>query len=100
MAKHRSALANNLFLFHYGEIEPNHYYRPKDYHERQIAYWEAQTTDHQQVIVELTTCIELLRRLKEFWEMSEPEDRRMLAHTLVDEIVYDLDSRRTVNFKI
>ena len=100
VAKHRRALRNNLILFQNGEIEPDEYYRQKAYQETQIAYWEAQTTDHQQVMVELTTCIELLRRLKDFWETSEPEDRRMLAHTLFDEIVYDLDTRRIVDFKI
>ena len=61
---------------------------------------EAQTTDHTQAMVELTTYVELLWRVKGWWQDAEPEDRRMLAHTLLDELVYDLDARRIVDFKI
>jgi hypothetical protein len=34
--------------------------------------------------------MELVRRLKEFWNSTTGEDRKMLAHSLFDEIVYDL----------
>jgi hypothetical protein len=100
IAKHRRALKNNLILFQNGEIEAEEYYRQKDYHERQIAYWEAQTTDKQRIALELTTTMEMVSRLKQFWDITEGEDRRLLAHSLFDELVYDLDARRIVDFKI
>lgn len=100
LAKHRRALKNNLTLFQNGEIDGDEYYRQKDHHERQIAHWEMQTSDHQKITLELTTTMEMVKRLKQFWNMSEGEDRKLLAHSLFDEIVYDLDSRRIVDFKI
>ncbi len=98
--KHKRALKNNLMLFQNGEIEAEEYYRQKDYHERQLAYWEARTTDRQKLTLELNTCIEMVRRLKEFWSVTTGEDRKLLAHTLFDEIVYDMDRKRIVDFKI
>lgn len=100
IAKHRRALKNNLMLFQNGEIEDAEYYRQKDYHERQIAYWEARTTDKQRIKLELTTCMGIVRRLKEFWDYTSGEDRKLLAQSLFDEIIYDLDLKRIVDFKI
>ncbi|MBK9745759.1 MAG: helix-turn-helix domain-containing protein [Chloroflexi bacterium] len=98
IAKHKRAIKNNFTLFQNGEIDSDEYYRQKDYHERQIAYWEAQTTDKQKIALELTTCVEMINRLKTFWEITDGEDRRLLAHSLFDEIVYDLDKRQIVDF--
>jgi hypothetical protein len=100
IAKHRRALKNNLIVFQTGDIEAEEYFRQKDYHERQIAYWEAQTSDRQRITLELTTTLEMIGRLKQFWAISGGEDRRMLAHSLFDEIVYDLDAQRIVDFKL
>ena len=99
-AKHRRALKNNLILFQNGDIEPEEYFRQRDYHERQIAYWEAQTTDRQRIALELTTTTEMVSRLKQFWQITEGEDRRLLAHSLFDELVYDLEEQRIVDFRI
>ncbi len=100
LATHRRALKNNLLLFQNGEIEAEEYYRQKDYHERQIAHWEAQTTDRQQIALELMTTLEMVKRLKQFWDVTEGEDRRLLAHSLFEEIVYDLDRQRIMDFKL
>jgi hypothetical protein len=100
IAKHHRALKNNLILFQNGEIEVEEYYRNKDHHERQIAHWEARTTDRQKIVFELTTAIEMVKRLQQFWEISEGEDRKLLAHSLFDEIVYDMDRRRIIDFKV
>ncbi len=83
-----------------GEIDAEECYSQKDHNERQIAYWEARTTDKQKITLELTTCMEMVRRLKEFWDITEGEDRKLLANSLFDEIVFDLDDKRIVNFKI
>lgn len=100
IAKHQRALKNNLILFQNGDVEADEYFRQKDYHERQIAYWQAQTDDHEKVTVELVTTVEMLKRLKTFWDIAEGEDRRLLAHSLFDEIVYDLEKRQIVSFKL
>jgi DNA invertase Pin-like site-specific DNA recombinase len=100
IAKHRRALKNLLTLFKAGEIEEEEYYREKDDNERQISYWEARTTDRQQIIIEFTACAELLQRIQQFWEITEGEDRKILAHSLFDEITYDMTNQRIVDFRI
>ena len=100
IAKHRRAVKNNLLLFQGGDIEAEEYFQQKDYHERQIVYWEAQTKEQEKIALELITAAEMLKRLKAFWDVSEGEDRRLLAHSLFDEIIYDLEKKRIVNFKL
>lgn len=100
IAKHRGALKNNLTLFQNGKIDAEEYYRQKDHHERQIGHWEVYITDRQKILLELTTAMEMVKRLQQFWDMSEGEDRKLLAHSLFDEIVYDLDARQITDFKV
>lgn len=100
IAKHRRALKNNLLLFQDGEIDADEYYRQKDLHERQIATWESRTTDREKITFELTMCVELVKRLKQFWDVSSSEDQQLLARSLFDEIVYDLDEKKIIDFKV
>lgn len=100
LAKHRRALKNNLTLFQNGEIEDAEYFQQKDYHQRQIANWEARTTDHQKIALELTTCMEMVKRIKQFWNITSGEDRKLLAHSLFDEIQYDLSLKRITGFRV
>ena len=100
LAKHRRALKNNLTLFRDGTIEEEDYYRTKDHLERQISYLESARTDRQQLRIEFTSCAELLSRIQEFWNVTEGEDRKLLAHSLFDEISYDIDRKRIVDFKL
>jgi hypothetical protein len=44
--------------------------------------------------------MEMVKRLKEFGDFTTGEDRKMLAHSLFDEIVYDLDGKHIVDFTI
>jgi hypothetical protein len=45
-------------------------------------------------------CIEAVDKLSRLWDISDPEDRRGLAHSLFDTIVYDLDSQRITDFHL
>ena len=58
------------------------------------------TNDRQQVRTNLMTCMEILRRLKLYWADAEGEDKRILAHSLFEEIVYDMDGRQIIDFKV
>jgi len=87
-------------LFQDSDITSEEYYRQKDHPQRQIAQWEARSSDRQRVGLELTTTLEMVKRLNPFWEMTDGEDRKLLAHGLFDEITYDLDARRIVDFKL
>jgi hypothetical protein len=62
--------------------------------------WDARTTNKQKITLEFTNWMELVKRLEEFWDITEGEDRKLLGQTLFDELVYDLDSKRIVDFKI
>jgi hypothetical protein len=100
IAKHQRALKNMRLMFKNGEMGEEEYYRDKDYHERQISHLEAAMTDTQQIRMEFTSCREMLKRIQEFWHVTEGEDRKILAHSLFDEIVYDMDTKRIVDFKV
>ncbi|MBZ0284284.1 MAG: recombinase family protein [Anaerolineae bacterium] len=100
LAKHRRAVKNNMLLFQSGDIDDAEYFRQKDFHERQIVYWESRTSDRQKITLELTTCREMVKRIQQFWDITTGEDRRILAQSLFDEVVYDLDARRIVDFRI
>lgn len=45
-------------------------------------------------------CMGIVKRLKEFWDYASGEDCKILAQSLFDEIIYDLDLKRIVDFKI
>jgi len=43
--------------------------------------------------------MEFVKGLKLYWDITDGEDRKLLAHSLFDETVYNLDGRRIVDFK-
>ncbi len=57
-------------------------------------------TDRQKIIFGLTSAMEMANRLQQFGEISEGEDRKLLAHSLFDEIIYDMDRRQIIDFKV
>ncbi len=100
IAKHRRALKNNITLFQAGDIDDAEYFRQKDFHERQIEYWESRNSDRKTLILRLANSRESVKRLQQFWSMTDGEDRRILAESLFDELVYDTDAKRIVDFKV
>jgi hypothetical protein len=38
--------------------------------------------------------------LRQLWEVTTGEDRCILAYSLFDELIYNLDARRIIDFKI
>lgn len=90
--------ARNLYLD--GEMEREDYLLRKEQNEREIAHWEARTTETQQIASELAFCIEAVAMLERLWDVADDEDKRGMAHNLFEEIVVDLDTRRIVGFKL
>jgi DNA invertase Pin-like site-specific DNA recombinase len=68
--------------------------------EGELEVWATMTNDRQQVRTNLMTCMEILRRLKLYWADAEGEDKRILARSLFEEIVYDMDGRQIIDFKV
>jgi DNA invertase Pin-like site-specific DNA recombinase len=89
-----------VVLFGEGRIDQAEYTRRVDQNEREMAYWQARTTDTQQISLELAVCLEAIDKIAKLWDASADEDRQELVRSLFDYIVYDLDSQRIVDFRL
>ena len=89
-----------IVLFGEGHISKDEYRRRIDENEREIAHWEARTSETEQVALELAVCIEAVDKIARLWEASIDEDKQGLARSLFHYIVYDLDSQRIVDFRL
>ena len=89
-----------VHLYKDGEIDRPEYLRIREANEREIVHWESRTTETEQLARELALCLDAMDKMTRLWDISEPEDRRGLAHSLFDYIVYDLDAQRIVDFRL
>ncbi|MCZ7554590.1 MAG: recombinase family protein [Anaerolineales bacterium] len=89
-----------VVLFGDGVISAEEYRRRVEQNEREIAHWEARTTETEKLALEFAMCAEALDKLVRLWEVGEDEDRQGLVRSLFDEIVYDLDTQRIVDFRL
>ena len=89
-----------LYCLAEGRIEKDEYRRRIEHNEREIADWEARTTETEQIGLELAVCIEAVDKIAKLWEISGDEDKQQLARSLFHYIVYDLDSQRIVDFQL
>jgi DNA invertase Pin-like site-specific DNA recombinase len=89
-----------VHLYKDGEIDRVEYLNIRESNEREIAHWQVRTTETQRMAVELAMCIEAVDKLSRLWDISDPEDRRGLAHSLFEYIIYDLDAQRITDFRL
>lgn len=90
--------ARNLYMD--GEIEREEYLLRKEQNDREIAHWQARTTETQKVALELGMCLEAIDKLARLWDTADEEDRQGMAQNLFEEVVVDLDTRRITGFKL
>ena len=45
-------------------------------------------------------CVDAVTKVSTLWAGSGDEDRRGLAHNLFEELIYDLDQKRIVSFRL
>jgi DNA invertase Pin-like site-specific DNA recombinase len=100
IAKLRRKIEAARFLFSEGDISREEYVKRKTDCEREIAHWEARTTDTQKAAIELQMCMEALNLISSVWDESSDEDRQQLARMMFEEIIYDLDQQRIVHFTL
>ncbi len=98
LCNRRIEAARMLYLD--GDLSREEYLVRKERNEREIAHWQARTTETQQVALELGMCIEAVDRLARLWDAANDEDRKGMAQNLFEEIVVDVDARRIVGFKL
>lgn len=100
IAKARRRVENARFLFLEGDISQEEYLRRKEHNERQIAHWEARTTESEKAAIELAMCMNALDQLAALWDTAGDEDRQQMARMLFEYVVYDLDRQQIVDFRL
>ena len=100
IARYGRKLEAARFLFEDGDLSREEYLRRKEECQREIAHWEARTSDIEKAAIELRMCMEAVNHIVQVWETSSDEDRQQVARMLFEEIVYDLDKREIVSFTL
>lgn len=98
--KLKKKIENLKTLFREAEIDEVEYRTRLAEYRRELAYWEAYTTEQEQVVLQLSLCLEAIDRVAKLWDRAEAEERRTMAQNLFDYIVYDLDRQRIVDFRL
>jgi len=89
-----------VHLYGDGRIAREEYLRRVEENERQIVHWQARTTESERKALELSMCIEAVNRISSLWDTADDEDRQGMVQHLFTEIVFDLDTRRIVSYKL
>ncbi len=87
-------------LFGDGRIDKDEYRRRIENNERDMAHWESRTTETEKAALELAMCMDAIEKLTLLWDIGEDEDRQGMARSLFSYIVYNLDTRRIVDFRL
>ncbi|WP_119072011.1 recombinase family protein [Aggregatilinea lenta] len=87
-------------LYGDGRVDRAEYLRRVEFNEREIAHWQARTTETEKLAFEFAMCAEALDKIVRLWEMSSNEDKQGLTRSLFSSIVYDLDTQRIVDFRL
>lgn len=87
-------------LFSDGVIDREEYLRRKEKNEREMAYWQARTTETEKAALELGMCLEAVDTIARLWNIQDDEDRQGMVRNLFSYIVYDLDTQRITDFRL
>lgn len=68
--------------------------------EAEIEKWEAQLNLQQKTEVELVLAVQQLEKLAQMWAMVSVEERQLLARSIFNRIIYDLDEQKIVDFQL
>ncbi len=81
-------------LKHFWVTWQQHRPRRKEQNEREIAHWEARTSETEKIALELALCVEAIDKINQLWELGDDENKQGMARNLFSYIVYDLDIQR------
>ncbi len=87
-------------LYKEGRIDYDEYRETVDKNEREIAHWEARTTEVERIAMELAMCMDVVNNMAAMWDSASPEDKQGMARNLFEYLVFDLDTRRIVDFRL
>lgn len=98
--KLKKKMENTRTLFREAELSEDDYRAHMAEYRAELAYWEAYTTEQEEVALQLNLCLEAIQRVAAMWDVAEAAERRSMAHNLFEYIVYDLDKQRIVDFRL
>ena len=98
--KLKKKIENLKTLFREAEIDETEYRTLLADYRSELAYWEAYTTQREQVALQLSMCLDVIDKVARLWDLAEAEERRSMAHNLFEYIVYNLDTQRIVDFRL
>lgn len=89
-----------IHLYGEGRLSRADYEQRIEQSERELSLWKTRTSDKQKITIELTKVKELISQTAFLWHNSSDEDKHGLAETLFDYIIYDLDAKQIVGYKL
>ncbi|MCL4865623.1 MAG: hypothetical protein KJZ47_06995 [Gemmatimonadales bacterium] len=98
--KLKKKIENTRTLFREADLSEDEYRAHMAEYRAELAYWEAYTTEQEEVALQLNLCLEAIQRVAAMWDVAEAAERRSMAHNLFEYIVYDLDKQRIVDFRL
>jgi DNA invertase Pin-like site-specific DNA recombinase len=96
----KQQLVNLLDLYKNAVISAEEYYRDKTDRERQMTFWEGRTTDTQKKELELERVIAAFSQLLDQWNDTDSDGRSLLARSLFQYLVFNLDKQQFVDFRL
>ena len=88
------------YLFKKARLSLDDYEADHEQNEREIVRLQARLGSESQVLEMLKLSAESIEQMARNWNTALPEDRQSFARTIFSEIIYDLDTRRIVGFKM
>lgn len=99
------ALANRriqaaIDLYGDGRITKEDYNQRIERNEREIASWQARTSDMERLGIELIMCLQAVDTINRLWLINPDEDKQGMACHLFEYIAYDLEKQQIVDFRL
>lgn len=100
MALWRQRIKNVDTLFMKARVSEEEWRVATEEAEHEITRLQAQMAERREAEIALTLTMKMVADLIQSWHQANPETRRSLAHGLFEEIIYDLDEQKIVDFKL
>jgi len=88
------------YLFEDGDLTRESYLKRKEQIEREIAHWEARTSETEKAAFELSMCMDALDKMNKLWDMADDEDKQGMARMMFEAVYLDLDTKRIIDFRL
>ncbi len=87
-------------LYEDGDISRQEYIRRREHNEKEIQHWKVYASEEEKLSIELVMCVDMMDKIVRLWEANNDEDKQGMVRHLFEQIVYDLDTQRIVDFQL